>query len=85
MDAWTKAVAEIAFSLKAAGEVSPVISRPEGLFLVRYMAQKAAVLRPFEAVSGELEQAERHQLRNAAEREFERVIQQQYPVQWQHP
>jgi hypothetical protein len=49
------------------------------------MAQKAAVLRPFEAVSGELEQAERHQLRNAAEREFERVIQQQYPVQWQHP
>jgi hypothetical protein len=85
MDAWTKAVAEIAFSLKDPGEVSPVVSRPEGLFLVRYMAQKAAVLRPFEAVSGELEKAERHQLRNAAEKEFERAIQQQYPVQWQHP
>lgn len=85
MDAWTKAVAEIAFSLKDPGEVSAVLARPEGVFLVRYMAQQPAVLRPFEAVSGELEQTERQQLRKTAEKEFESAIQQKYPVQWQHP
>jgi hypothetical protein len=40
MDAWSKAVAEIAFSLKEPGEVSAVTARPEGVFLVRYMALK---------------------------------------------
>lgn len=85
MDAWTKAVAEIVFSLQDPGEVSAVLPRPEGLFLVRYMAQQPAVLRPFETVAAELEQAERQRLRQAAEKDFESAIQQRHPVQWQHP
>jgi hypothetical protein len=82
MDAWSKAVAEIVFSLKEPGEVSAVTTRPEGVFLVRYMAQKPAVLRPFESVAGELERAERQRLRAAAEAEFDNTIKTQHPVQW---
>jgi len=82
MDAWSKAVAEIVFSLKEPGEVSAVITRSEGVFLVRYMALKPAVLRPFEAVSDELERAERQRLRAAAEAEFESGIKTNYSVQW---
>ncbi len=82
MDKWSKAVAEIVFSLNEPGEVSAVISRSEGVFLVRYMTLKPAVLRPFEAVSGELERAERNRMRAAAEAEFENSIKAQHPVQW---
>jgi len=80
MDGWSKAVADIAFSLKTPGEVSEVISRPEGIFLVRYMALKPASLRPFEAVSAELEHTERQRLRHTAEAEFDAIIQAKYPV-----
>lgn len=82
MDAWTKAIAEIAFSLKEPGEVSTVIARPEGVFLVRYMSQKPAVLRPFETVSSELEKEERQRMRAAAEAEFDAGINARHPVQW---
>lgn len=82
MDAWSKAVAEIAFSLKDVGEVSPVVARPEGVFLVRYMALKPAIRRPFESVSDELARAERQRLRRTAEEQFDSAIQQKYPVQW---
>jgi hypothetical protein len=82
LDEWSKAVAEIAFSLKEPGEVSTVTARPEGVFLVRYMASKPAFLRPFEAVSAELERAERQRMRAAAEAEFESAIKAQHPVQW---
>lgn len=82
MDAWSKAVAEIVFSLKEPGEISAIIARSEGVFLVRYMALKPAVLRPFEAVSGELERAERLRLRAAAEADFESGIKARHPVQW---
>lgn len=81
MDSFSKAVAEIGFALKDVGEVSEVITRPEGVFLVRYMTAKPALLRPFESVAGELEQAERQQLRKAAEAEFEAVIEKKYPVE----
>ena len=81
-DAWTKAVAEIGFSLTEPGEVSAVISRNEGVFLVRYMALKPAVLRPFETVAGELERTERQRLRAAAEAEFAAAIKAKHPVQW---
>lgn len=81
MDAWTKAVAQIAFALKEPGEVSAVTTRPEGIFLVRLMALKTAVLRPFESVAGELDQAERQRMRAAAEAEFERTIKAKHPVQ----
>ena len=72
----------IAFSLKEPGEVSAVTTRPEGVFLVRYMALKPAVLRPFEAVAGELERAERQRMRASAEAEFEGAIKAKHPVQW---
>jgi hypothetical protein len=80
MDAWTKAVAEIAFSLKSAGDVSEVTVRPEGMFLVRFMAETAAVQRPFEAVAAELLRAERQRLRQAAEADFETQILSRYPA-----
>lgn len=80
-DPWTHAVAEIAFSLKEPGEVSAVISRAEGVFLVRYMAQKPAVLQPFEAVAGELSRAEQQRLRELAETEFENALKARYPAQ----
>lgn len=82
MDPWSKAVAAIAFSLNEPGEVSNVTSRPEGIFLVRYMAMKPAVLRPFEDVSAELTRAERQQKRAAAEAEFDAAIKAKHPVQW---
>ena len=82
MDAWTQAVAQIAFSLTQAGEVSAVVSRPEGIFLVRYMAQKPAVLRPFEAVASELSQGEQQRIRKTAESEFHQAIAAKYPVRW---
>lgn len=85
MDAWSKAVAQIGFSLPDPGAVSTVVARPEGLFLVRYMALNPAVCRPFEAVAGELEQSERQRLRKAAELDFDAAIQKQYPVQWLTP
>ncbi len=80
MDPWTKALAGIAFSLEETGQVSEVISRPEGIFLVRYMAQQPAILRPFEAVSGDLDQQERQRLRSEAEAKFEADIGAKYPV-----
>ncbi len=85
MDAWSKAVAEIAFSLKEPGEVSAVTARPEGIFLVRYMALKPAVLRPFEAVSAQLDRAERQRMRAVAEAEYDAAIKAKHPVQWFGP
>ena len=73
-DRWTKALAEIAYSLDAAGQVSTVISRPEGVFLVRLMEIQAAVQRPFASVTSELETLERQRLRQHAETEFESRI-----------
>lgn len=85
MDAWTKAVAEIGFSLKIPGDLSSVVARSEGIFLVRYMALQPASLRPFDAVADELERTERQNLRQAVETEFTDSILEKYPVQWQKP
>lgn len=71
---WTRAVAEIGFSLKKVGDVSPVISRSEGVFLVRFMASKSAVEKPFEAVRKLLEREEHARLRTQLEPEFEEEI-----------
>ena len=79
-DVWSKAVAQIAFSLKDIGEVSAVIDRPEGVFLVRYMALKPALLRPFEAVADELRQAELLVIRQSLEAKFNAAIGEKYPV-----
>ena len=85
MDAWSKAVAQIAFSIKEIGDVSEVTDRPEGLFLVRYMALKPAVLRPFEAVADELSRAEQQQVRKTTEAKFIATIEEKYPVRWLSP
>lgn len=82
VDPWSKAVAEVAFSLKEPGEVSAVVSRPEGVFLVRNMAVQQAVIRPFEAVAPELERAERQRLMKSAEIEFNQSIEMKYPAVW---
>ena len=82
MDAWTKAVAEIAFSLPEPGAVSEVVNRPEGVFLVRYMAAQPAVLRTFESVADELARTEEQQIRKTAETEFNKTIGEKYPVRW---
>jgi hypothetical protein len=81
MDPWTKAVAEIVFSLQQPGEVSQVISRPEGMFLVRYMDRKPATLRPFESVARELEQSEKQRLRQELEAGFQRTLDEKHPSQ----
>ncbi|RFC52795.1 MAG: PPIC-type PPIASE domain-containing protein [Verrucomicrobia bacterium] len=85
MDQWTKAVAEIAFSLTEPGEVSQVISRPEGMFLVRYMDRKPAILRPLESVTRELEQSEKQRLRQELEAGFRRTLDEKYPSQRTNP
>jgi hypothetical protein len=79
-DAWSRAVAEIAFSLEKPGQASTVISRPEGVFLVRYMAVEPAFVRPFESVSHELEQAERQRMRAAVEADFDSSLKSRYPA-----
>ncbi len=81
LDAWSKAVSEIAFSIKNPGEVSTVITRQEGVFLIRYMALEPAVQRSFESVRGQLEKFERQRMREKLEREFEESIRAKYPVE----
>lgn len=80
MDGWSRAVAEIAFSLEKPGDASAVITRPEGVFLVRCLAVKPAFLRPFDAVSRDLAVAERFHLKTAAEAEFNASIEARYPT-----
>ena len=65
-----RALGEIAFSLGARGEVSPVIGRAEGIFLVRLMDLQPARQRSFESVRTELERGERSRLRKLLEEEF---------------
>lgn len=82
IDPWTKAVAEIAFKLRAVGDVSEVIRRPEGVFLVRVMAEQPAVLLTFESVAGQISHNEQQRLRQAAENKFQTSIDGKYPVTW---
>ncbi len=79
-DPVAKSAAEIAFSLEKPGDVSEVISRPEGIFLVRFMAEKPAFTRPFESVAAELEQSERRRMREAVEADFNASIKFRYPA-----
>ncbi|MGJ8640234.1 MAG: peptidylprolyl isomerase [Opitutaceae bacterium] len=67
---WSRAVAETAFSLSEVGEVSPVITRSEGIFLVRWMALQPGVRSPFDSVKSKIKSEEQQRLRNALEAEF---------------
>ena len=71
---WNRAVAEMAFSIDKVGEVSPVTTRPEGVFLVRWMAHKPALQRSFDSVRAELEKLERNRLKEQLETEFRKGI-----------
>lgn len=81
MDPWTKAVAEILYTLKTPGEVSGVVTRDEGVFLVRYMAQAPALQRPFESVSDEIQKAEANRLKQQAEIDFKESLATLHPVE----
>ena len=77
---WSRVVAETAFSLGNTGDVSPVIVRPEGVFLVRLMVVQPVVQKPFESVRAVLEREEQARLREQLELEFNRDIQSKYPA-----
>lgn len=79
-DEWSKAVAEIAFTLAEPGDVSPLVSRAEGVFLVRLVARQEERTQPFEAVRGQLEEEERRRLHEAVEEQFHRQIEAEYPI-----
>jgi hypothetical protein len=85
MDKWSKAVAEIAFGLESPGALSEVVTRDEGLFLVRYMDLKPAVVRSFETVKGDLGQALKKKRRETLEAEFEEELSTNYPVERRDP
>lgn len=67
-------MSEIVFSITGIGDVSPVTTRPEGIFLVRWMAQKPALQRSFDSVRAELERQERNRLKEQLEAEFRKEI-----------
>jgi len=77
---WSRQVAAMVFSLNAVGEVSPVVSNDEGVFLVRFMALKPAVQRPFESVRNILEREERNRQRAVLEAEYRDAILSRYPM-----
>lgn len=81
MDRWTQSVAEISFTIAKVGEVSKVITGPEGIFLVRYLGRRPEVLRPFEEVRILLEDEERVARRKEKEAGFEARIFKNYPVE----
>lgn len=81
MDSWSRTVADIVFSMAQPGDVSEVVTRPEGLFLVRYMANTPAFTRPFEAVSAELESLEMARLKGETEKAFWEGVASKHPIQ----
>jgi hypothetical protein len=82
IDAWSNAVSEIAFALKERGDVSEVVARPEGVFLVRLIAFQPAVVRPFESVSEQLRLEERKRMQQECEARLLQHIEQKYPLRW---
>lgn len=82
MDKWDQAIGEIAFSLKAPGDVSEVLVRNEGIFLVRYMNQKTAVVRSFETVKEVLARAFKNRQREELEARFKDELIEKYPLEW---
>ncbi|NQU39645.1 MAG: peptidyl-prolyl cis-trans isomerase [Lentisphaerae bacterium] len=84
-DSWRKAVAEIAFDLAPVGTVSPVVTRPEGIFLIRLTALKPATSIPFESVQTQLEQEERQRQRRELETRFEQDIESRHKAEYLTP
>lgn len=77
---WERVVIEQAFRLEVVGEVSPVVTSPEGIFLVRLMELIPAQQRPFESVRAQLEQEERRRVRDEMESAFMKQLEAAYPI-----
>jgi len=77
---WSREVARIAFLLAAAGDVSPVVTGSEGVFLVRFMAVKPGMTNSYEDVRNLLEREEHARLKQQEEQKFQDVIRLRYPT-----
>lgn len=84
-DAFSKAVADIAFGIEHDGAVSDVVVRDEGVFLVRLMKRQVGSHRSFESVKTELKHAEQQRLRAVAEKNFKETVEKMHPVKWLQP
>lgn len=73
-DPWRQAVLELAAALKNPGDLSEIVAGKDGLFLVRLIERRAAVVKPFEAVSAEIRKSLIEQRRKQLEEEFTRGI-----------
>lgn len=82
IDKWDQTIGEIAFSLDAPGDVSEVLVRNEGIFLVRFMNQKTAVVRSFETVKGDLARVIKNRQREELEAKFKGDLIEKYPLEW---
>ena len=82
LDPWSKAVANIAFSLETPGDISEVTARAEGVFLVRLVERKPAVTRSFESVAPTLKRAQESRTRENIRKKFEEDIISRQDVQW---
>jgi hypothetical protein len=85
LDSWRNAVIEISNQLESPGAVSPVIERPEGLFLVRLIGRQAARVQAFAAVQGAIERQLRTARQLAEEARFaeetrRRVVVKRFPA-----
>ena len=75
MDPWSAAILEIAGELKAPGDLSKVVAREEGLFLVRLIQRQPARVRDLAEVREIIERELKTAQREAIEREFNERIQ----------
>lgn len=73
-DPWRQAVLELAAPLKNPGDLSEIVAGKDGLFLVRLIERRAAVVKPFEAVSAEIRKSLAEERRQLLEEEFTRGI-----------
>lgn len=67
---WDKGVIDAIFALKAPGQVSPVISATDGLFVVKLIETRSASVRPFAEVRDGVRYLVVQEKRKKAEQEF---------------
>lgn len=73
-DPFRTTVMEVAASLKQAGEASPVVTAPSGLFLVRLLGRRDPAVKPLSTVGPELRQTLVAERRQALRDEFTREM-----------
>jgi hypothetical protein len=76
---WQRVVAETVFQLEKVGAVSPVVTRAEGVFLVRWTAVQPEIQRSFETVREALEREERLRVREGVEAAYRQDLKTRYP------